>query len=62
MLYTYYRINIDTALMSIEPTKVIYSEMRNSIYSIEVSSLSLNAPHMNEKNLRPAHQPDIISF
>ena len=34
---------MDTALMSIEPTKVIYSEMRNSI-TIEVSSLSLNAP------------------
>ena len=42
MLYAYYRTNIDTALMPIEPTKVIYSKMRNSIY--EVSSLSLNAP------------------
>ena len=33
MLYAYYRTNIDTALMPIEPTKVIYSEMRNSIYT-----------------------------
>ena len=30
MLYGYYRTNIDTALMPIEPTKVVYSEMRNS--------------------------------
>ena len=30
MLYAYYRTNIDTALMPIEPTKVVYSEMRNS--------------------------------
>ena len=33
-LFAYYDIiNMDTALMSIEPTKVIYSEMRNSIYN-----------------------------
>ena len=37
--------NIDTALMPIEPTIVIYSERRNYInIMIEVSSLSLNAP------------------
>mgnify|MGYP005692785513 FL=1 len=43
MLYAYYRTNIDTALMPIEPTKVIiYSDTQSII--IEVSSLSLNAP------------------
>ena len=33
MLYAYYQINIDTALPPIETSKVIYSEMRNSIYN-----------------------------
>ena len=46
MLYAYYRTNIDTALMPIEPTKVLQSipKWETQSITIEVSSLSLNAP------------------